>query len=110
MLHSPSLVSVTVLPVTEQAPDATMDTAIEEDAGQSVQVLTVKRAADSVLAEPPARPEERTVGGVTRWGATSRDHIEPWRGGDRETIAPQLAPAYSGRIAPGAEYSVVRQS
>lgn len=24
---------------------------------------------------------------------------EPWRGGTRETIAPQLAPAYSGRIA-----------
>ena len=24
---------------------------------------------------------------------------EPWRGGERETIAPQLAPAYSGRIA-----------
>jgi uncharacterized protein (UPF0261 family)/ABC-type branched-subunit amino acid transport system ATPase component len=51
------------------------DTAIEEDAGQTVQVLTVKRAADSVVIEPPAPAEERTIRGFTRWGSTGRDHV-----------------------------------
>ncbi len=50
------------------------DTAIEEPAAPSVQVLTVKRATDSVVAEPSAPPEERTIRGVTRWGSTGRDH------------------------------------
>src|SRR5882724_5842133 len=51
------------------------DTAIEDEPAPSVQVLTVKRAADSVVAEPPAPvPEaepapERVVRGFTRWNA-----------------------------------------
>jgi uncharacterized protein (UPF0261 family)/ABC-type branched-subunit amino acid transport system ATPase component len=56
---------------TEDAPETT----VEDQASHPVQVLTVKRAADSVMAEPPAPPEERTIGGVTRWGATTRDRV-----------------------------------
>ena len=48
---------------------------IEEDADQSIQVFTVRRAADSVVVEPPASPEERVVRGFTRWGSTGRDHV-----------------------------------
>jgi uncharacterized protein (UPF0261 family)/ABC-type branched-subunit amino acid transport system ATPase component len=51
------------------------DTAVEEPPDSTVQVLTVKRAADSVVTEPPAAPEERTIRGVTRWGSTGRDHV-----------------------------------
>jgi uncharacterized protein (UPF0261 family)/ABC-type branched-subunit amino acid transport system ATPase component len=47
----------------------------EEDANRSIQVFTVKRAADSVVVEPPAPPEERAVRGFTRWGTTGRDHL-----------------------------------
>ena len=46
----------------------------EETGPQPVQILTVKRAADSVVAEPPASREERTIRGFTRWGSTNRDH------------------------------------
>ena len=56
---------------TDDAP-ATM---VEDQASHRVQVLTVKRATDSVVAEPPAPQEERTIGGVTRWGAATRDHV-----------------------------------
>jgi uncharacterized protein (UPF0261 family)/ABC-type branched-subunit amino acid transport system ATPase component len=60
----------------------------EEAAPQPVQVLTVKRAVDAVVAEPPAPRDERTVRGVTRWGSTGRDHVvgveEP-----REAWAPE---------------------
>jgi uncharacterized protein (UPF0261 family)/ABC-type branched-subunit amino acid transport system ATPase component len=45
----------------------------DDEPTPSVQVLTVRRAADSVVAEPPAPPEERTIGGVTRWGSTPRN-------------------------------------
>ena len=51
------------------------DTAVEEPPDSTVQVLTVKRAADSVVVEPAAPPEERTIRGVTRWGSTGRDHV-----------------------------------
>jgi uncharacterized protein (UPF0261 family)/ABC-type branched-subunit amino acid transport system ATPase component len=47
---------------------------IVDDVDQSIQVFTVKRAADSVMVEPPAPPEERVVRGFTRWGA-GRDHV-----------------------------------
>jgi uncharacterized protein (UPF0261 family)/ABC-type branched-subunit amino acid transport system ATPase component len=47
----------------------------EEDADRSTQVFTVKRAADSVVVEAPAPPEERAVRGFTRWGTTGRDHL-----------------------------------
>jgi len=61
------------------------DTPMEEDTGRTVQVLTIKRAADSVVVEPPAPAEERTIRGFTRWGATGRDHVlaapEPADGG-----------------------------
>jgi len=64
------------------------DTAIEDEPAPSVQVLTVKRAADSVVAEPPAPQEDRTIRGVTRWGSTNRDHVVA---GDppREAPAPE---------------------
>jgi uncharacterized protein (UPF0261 family)/ABC-type branched-subunit amino acid transport system ATPase component len=54
-------------------PAATMPE--EEDADRSIQVFTVKRAADSVVVEPPAPPGERVVRGFTRWGTTGRDHV-----------------------------------
>src|SRR6185369_6622899 len=56
---------------TDEAPETT----VEDEASHSVQVLTVKRAADSIVAEPLAPQEERTIGGVTRWGAAARDHV-----------------------------------
>jgi uncharacterized protein (UPF0261 family)/ABC-type branched-subunit amino acid transport system ATPase component len=56
---------------TEVAPDPT----VEDEAPPSIQILTVKRAGDPVVAEPPAPREERTVRGFTRWGSTSRDHV-----------------------------------
>ena len=43
---------------------------VEEPLETEFQVLTVKRATDAVVAEPPAPPEERTIRGVTRWGST----------------------------------------
>jgi uncharacterized protein (UPF0261 family)/ABC-type branched-subunit amino acid transport system ATPase component len=50
-------------------------TPVEDQVSHPVQVLTVKRAADSVVAEPPTPQEERTIGGVTRWGTTTREHV-----------------------------------
>ena len=52
--------------------------AIEDQPPPSVHVLTVKRAADSVAALSAPR-EERTVGGVTRWGSPRRE--QPTAGG-----------------------------
>jgi uncharacterized protein (UPF0261 family)/ABC-type branched-subunit amino acid transport system ATPase component len=46
-----------------------------EDAAPPVQVLTVRRAADALVVDPPAPPTERTIRGFTRWGSTSRDHV-----------------------------------
>jgi uncharacterized protein (UPF0261 family)/ABC-type branched-subunit amino acid transport system ATPase component len=54
--------------------DLPSDTSLEDDAAQPVQVLTVKRAADSIVAEPSAPREERTIRGFTRWGTTNRDY------------------------------------
>jgi uncharacterized protein (UPF0261 family)/ABC-type branched-subunit amino acid transport system ATPase component len=53
--------------------DLPQEKTIEHEAAQPVQVLTVKRAADSVVPEPALR-EERTIRGFTRWGSTNRDH------------------------------------
>jgi uncharacterized protein (UPF0261 family)/ABC-type branched-subunit amino acid transport system ATPase component len=55
--------------------EETRDVATEEPAAPTVQVFTVRRAADSVVAEPPAPLEERTIRGFTRWGSTQRDHV-----------------------------------
>jgi len=55
--------------------DPSLDTPPPIEAPQPVQILTVKRASDAVVAEPPAPREERTVRGFTRWGSTSRDHV-----------------------------------
>jgi uncharacterized protein (UPF0261 family)/ABC-type branched-subunit amino acid transport system ATPase component len=65
------------------------DTAVEEPPDLTVQVLTVKRAADSVVVEPPAPPEERTIRGVTRWGSTGRDHVV---GENQPAVAPAPEP------------------
>jgi uncharacterized protein (UPF0261 family) len=53
----------------EEPPEAVS----EEPPEPTVQVFTVRRAADSVVTEPPAPLEERTIRGFTRWGATTRD-------------------------------------
>jgi uncharacterized protein (UPF0261 family)/ABC-type branched-subunit amino acid transport system ATPase component len=68
--------------------DVTPEAPIEDEAPSAVQVLTVKRATDSVVAEPPAPREERTIRGFTRWGGTPRDHLV---GGDTpvEAAAPE---------------------
>jgi uncharacterized protein (UPF0261 family)/ABC-type branched-subunit amino acid transport system ATPase component len=55
--------------------DPALDTPPQTDTPQPVQILTVKRASDSVVAEPPSPREERTVRGFTRWGSTNRDHV-----------------------------------
>jgi uncharacterized protein (UPF0261 family)/ABC-type branched-subunit amino acid transport system ATPase component len=54
--------------------DLPVDTAVEDDA-PSVQIYTVKRASDSVVTEPAAPREERTIRGFTRWGSADRDHV-----------------------------------
>jgi uncharacterized protein (UPF0261 family)/ABC-type branched-subunit amino acid transport system ATPase component len=56
---------------TDEAPATT----VEDEASHQVQVLTVRRAADTLVVEPPAPQEERTIRGLTRWGATKRDHV-----------------------------------
>jgi uncharacterized protein (UPF0261 family)/ABC-type branched-subunit amino acid transport system ATPase component len=55
--------------------DLPPDPMIEAEGDQPVQVLTVKRTADSVVVEPPPPRDERTVRGFTRWGATGRDRV-----------------------------------
>jgi uncharacterized protein (UPF0261 family)/ABC-type branched-subunit amino acid transport system ATPase component len=55
--------------------DLPPESTIEEDVNPTIQVLTVKRAADSVVVESPVSREERTIGGMTRWGSTNRDHV-----------------------------------
>src|SRR4029453_17646935 len=67
------------------------DTAVEEPPDSTGRGLTVKRAADSVVTEPPAPPEERTIRGVTRWGSTGRDHVVA-------EIQPAMAPAPEPRV------------
>jgi len=71
--------------------DERPDPAVEEPPETSVQVLTVKRATDSVVADPPAPPEERTIRGVTRWGSTGRDHVVAEH-------QPAMAPAPEPRV------------
>src|SRR5262245_27475617 len=55
--------------------DPSLDTTPRIDTPQPVQILTVKRASDAVVAEPPAPREARTIRGFTRWGSTDRDHV-----------------------------------
>jgi uncharacterized protein (UPF0261 family)/ABC-type branched-subunit amino acid transport system ATPase component len=55
--------------------DDPAETPVEDEPPPSVQVLTVKRAADSVVAEPPVPHEPRTIRGITRWGSSNRDHV-----------------------------------
>jgi len=69
----------------EETPDA----ASEEPSAPTVQVFTVRRAADSVVTEPPAPPEERTIRGFTRWSATPRDHVVVGAAPPREAAAPE---------------------
>ena len=57
----------------EIVPDAPVDA--DADGGRTVQVFTVKRADDSVVAEPPAPREERVIRGLTRWGVTGADRV-----------------------------------
>ena len=71
--------------------DERLDPAVEEPPETSLQVLTVKRATDSVVADQPAPPEERTIRGVTRWGSTGRDHVVAEH-------QPAMAPAPEPRV------------
>jgi len=48
---------------------------LEESGPREIQVFTVKRASDAVVMEVPPPPEERTVRGFTRWGATNKDLV-----------------------------------
>jgi len=71
--------------------DEPPETTVEDPAAHRVQVLTVKRAADSVVAEPPAPQDERTIGGVTRWGATHREHgVAGEQPGEARTPEPRV--------------------
>jgi uncharacterized protein (UPF0261 family)/ABC-type branched-subunit amino acid transport system ATPase component len=77
----------------EMTPDPAVEP--EEDAGPTVQVLTVRRATDSMVvqastpASAPAPAEERTIRGFTRWGSTGRDHVV----GAPEPVAAEGLPA-----------------
>jgi uncharacterized protein (UPF0261 family)/ABC-type branched-subunit amino acid transport system ATPase component len=71
----------------------TAPVAAEEAAPPSVQVFTVRRAGDAVVAEPPLPREERTVRGVTRWGAAPVDRVVDAEG------PPAAPPAPGPRIA-----------
>jgi uncharacterized protein (UPF0261 family)/ABC-type branched-subunit amino acid transport system ATPase component len=55
--------------------DLPPDSTTEAEVDQPIQVLTVKRATDSVVVESPAPREERTIRGVTRWGSVDRDLV-----------------------------------
>src|SRR5690349_16567221 len=68
--------------------DVTPEPTLDEDAPASVQVFTVKRATDSVIAEPAAPREERTIRGFTRWGGAPRDRVVE-ADAPRETAAPE---------------------
>ncbi len=64
-----------------------------EEAGREIQVLTVKRARDAVASEGLPRPQERTVRGHTRWGATSGDRVVGGvEGRSRDGEPPPLEP------------------
>src|SRR5439155_22996802 len=67
------------------------ETTVDEPAAHRVQVLTVKRAADSVVAEPPAPQDERTIGGVTRWGTTHQESgVAGEKRGETRTPEPRV--------------------
>jgi uncharacterized protein (UPF0261 family)/ABC-type branched-subunit amino acid transport system ATPase component len=75
--------------------DPSLDTPPEIEAPPPVQILTVRRASDSVVVEPPAPREERTIRGFTRWGSTNRDITlgadgpQETRGEPREARTPE---------------------
>ena len=48
---------------------------IEEETVPPVQILTVKRAGDSLVPESPVVRDERTIRGFTRWASPNRDHV-----------------------------------
>jgi uncharacterized protein (UPF0261 family)/ABC-type branched-subunit amino acid transport system ATPase component len=52
--------------------DAAQEEAPEQPSNE-IQVLTVRRASDTVVADAPS--QERVVRGFTRWGSTSKDHV-----------------------------------
>jgi uncharacterized protein (UPF0261 family)/ABC-type branched-subunit amino acid transport system ATPase component len=62
---------------------------IAPDALEPIQILTVKRAVDSVVIEPSTPREERAIRGFTRWGATGRDHVVGAPPAPAETRAPE---------------------
>jgi uncharacterized protein (UPF0261 family)/ABC-type branched-subunit amino acid transport system ATPase component len=55
--------------------ETTAEPIVPDDVVEPVQVLTVKRAADSVVVESPAPREERMIRGFTRWGSANRDRV-----------------------------------
>jgi len=46
---------------------------VADPGAREIQVFTVKRAGDVATSEAPQHPQERTVRGYTRWGATNND-------------------------------------
>ena len=62
----------------------------DEPPAPSVQVLTVRRAADSMVAEPPPPTEERTIGGVTRWGSVPRHRVTADEPGEAPRPEPRV--------------------
>jgi uncharacterized protein (UPF0261 family)/ABC-type branched-subunit amino acid transport system ATPase component len=53
--------------------DLPQDSPPGEKGPEEIQVLTVRRANDTLVAEIPAAPEGRTVRGFTRWGSERKD-------------------------------------
>jgi uncharacterized protein (UPF0261 family)/ABC-type branched-subunit amino acid transport system ATPase component len=84
--------------------DTAPETLVEEPVAEPIQVLTVKRAADSVVVESPAPREERTIRGITRWGSRNRDLVvgadEPHEARTPETRVMELPVAQTvSRVA-----------
>ena len=55
--------------------DLPQEKSIEEQGLQETQVLTVRRASDTVVSATPPMREERTVRSFTRWGASPVDRV-----------------------------------
>jgi uncharacterized protein (UPF0261 family)/ABC-type branched-subunit amino acid transport system ATPase component len=58
----------------------------DDDAAQTVQVFTVKRAGDAMMPDPPAPAEPRTIRGMTRWSSTPIDRVVDADEADMRTV------------------------
>ena len=60
-----------------------------QEPSREIQVLTVKRASDAVVADEPVQ-EERTVRGFTRWGSAAKDNVVGTEGEREKAAEPRV--------------------